>query len=127
MTETIQPPPRPQTLTLFLTATPFGAQSASTVLNLADAALDQGYRVNLFLSADAVYCAADGQKAAGLPQVGERLDGLIGKGLRVDLCGSCLQLRGLKGAQRVEGPQPSSLKNLFGMMAQSKAFLTFGR
>ena len=124
MTETNQPP---QTLTLFLTATPFGSQSASTVFNLAEAALDQGYGVNLFLSADAVYCAAAGQKAAGLPPVGERLVGLSEKGLRVDLCGSCLQLRGLKREQRIEGPQPSSLKNLFGMMAASKAFVAFGR
>ncbi|HEY3366122.1 MAG TPA: DsrE family protein [Symbiobacteriaceae bacterium] len=118
---------KPKTLTLFLTATPFGAQSATTTLNLAEAALDKGYKVNLFLSADAVYGSAAGQKAAGLPQVGERLPALIAKGLRVDLCGSCLQLRGLRGDMRMEGPQPSSLKNLFTMVAESKAFVALGR
>lgn len=123
MTESSQP----AALTLFLTAPPFGSQSPSTVLNLAEAALDRGYRVNLFLSADAVYCASAGQKAIGLPQVGERLTALMEKGLRVDLCGSCLQLRGLKGEMRIAGAKPSSLKNLFGMMAESHAFIAFGR
>lgn len=123
MTETNQP----RALTLFLTAPPFGSESPSTVLNLAQAALDQGYRVNLFLSADAVYCASTGQKAMGLPPVGERLTALIEQGLRVDLCGSCLQLRGLRGEMRIKGAQPSSLKSLFGMMAESQAFLAFGR
>lgn len=116
-----------KSLTLFLTATPFGSQSAATTLNLAEAALEKGYQVNLFLSADAVHNAGAGQKAAGLPQVGERLPGLIEKGLRVDLCGSCLQLRGLRGETRIEGPKPSSLKNLFAMIADSKAFVALGR
>ncbi|MFZ5814102.1 MAG: DsrE/DsrF/TusD sulfur relay family protein [Bacillota bacterium] len=115
------------TLTLFLTATPFGSESPVTALNLAEAALDRGYQVNLFLSADAVYGASAGQKAVGLPPVGERLEGLMAKGLRVDLCGSCLQLRGLRKDARIEGPQPSSLKNLFGMMEQSRAFIALGR
>jgi len=123
MTETNQS----RTLTLFLTATPFGSQSPFTTLNLAEAALDKGYQVNLFLSADGVYCAAAGQKAMGLPPIAERLTNLIAKGLRVDLCGSCLHLRGLKREMRIDGPQPSSLKNLFAMMAQSKAFIALGR
>lgn len=116
----------PKTLTLFLTATPFGAQAATTALNFAEAALDKGYQVNLFLSADAVYSSASGQKAAGLPPVGERLPALMAKGLRVDLCGSCLQLRGLRGEMRLEGPQPSSLKNLFAMIAESEAVVALG-
>lgn len=116
-----------RTLTLFLTSPPFGSQAPDTALNLAEAALAQGYQVNLFLSADGVYGAAAGQKASGLPAVGERLPELMARGLRVDLCGSCLQLRGLRRDQRIEGPQPSSLKNLFAMMAESRAFLALGR
>lgn len=116
-----------RTLTLFLTATPFGSQSPATTLNLAQAALAKGYQVNLFLSADGVYGAAAGQKTAGLPPVGERLGELMEKGLRVDLCGSCLQLRGLRRESRIEGAQPSSLKNLFSMISESRAFIALGR
>lgn len=116
-----------RTLTLFLTATPFGSQSPATALNLAEAALEQGCQVNLFLSADGVYAAGANQKAIGLPSVGERLAALMERGLRVDLCGSCLQLRGLKRENRIEGPQPSSLKNLFSMISESKAFIALGR
>lgn len=115
-----------RTLTLFLTSTPFGSQAPHTALNLAEAALAKGYRVNLFASADAVYCASAGQKAAGLPVVGERLPTLIENGLQVDLCGSCLQLRGLRRESRIEGTRPSSLKNLFGMVTGSRAFIALG-
>lgn len=119
-------PTGPRTLTLFLTGTPFGSQAAHTVLNLAEAALARGYRVNLFASADGVYSATAGQKASGLPQVGERLPALMAKGLRVDLCGSCLQVRGLRREARLEGSQPSSLKNLFAMIKESRAFIALG-
>ena len=120
--------PNPQTLTISLTGTPFGSQAAHTALNLAEAALAKGYRVNLFPSADGVYSASAGQRAAGLPKVGERLPALMEKGLRVDLCGSCLQLRGLRSeATRIDGAQPSSLKNLFAMIAESRAFIALGR
>lgn len=116
-----------RTLTIFLTGTPFGSQAAHTALNLAEAALNKGYGVNLFASADGVYSATAGQKATGLPRVGERLPALIEKGLRVDLCGSCLQLRNLRGDGRVGGARPSSLKNLFGMVAESRAFIAVGQ
>ncbi|MCL5047111.1 MAG: DsrE family protein [Actinobacteria bacterium] len=120
--------PTPKTLTILLTGTPFGSQATHTALNLAEAALTKGYRVNLFPSADGVYSAGAGQKAVGLPKVGERLPSLVEKGLRVDLCGSCLQLRGLRNeAARIEGAQPSSLKNLFAMIAESRAFIALCR
>ncbi|BDG60548.1 DsrE/DsrF/TusD sulfur relay family protein [Caldinitratiruptor microaerophilus] len=115
------------TLTLFLTGTPFGSEAARTALNLAEAALERGYRVNLFASADGVYAATAGQKAEGLPPVGERLPALIEKGLRVDLCGSCLQLRGLRREVRIDGTRPSSLKNLFAMVQESRAFIALGQ
>ena len=120
--------PTPKTLTILLTGTPFGSQAAHTSLNLAEAALAKGYRVNLFPSVDGVYSAGAGQKAVGLPRVGERLPVLMEKGLRVDLCGSCLHLRGLRGeATRIEGAQPSNLKNLFAMIAESRALIALGR
>lgn len=117
----------PRALTLFLTGTPFGSQAAHTALNLAEAALAKGYQANLFASVDGVYSASAGQKAVGLPQVGERLPALMEQGLRIDLCGSCLQLRGLRRESRVEGAQASSLKNLFAMMAESRAFVAVGQ
>ncbi len=58
-----------KTLTIFLTGTPFGSQAAHTALNLAEAALEKGFRVNLFASADGVYSVMSKQKAAGLPLV----------------------------------------------------------
>lgn len=122
-----EPAASPRALTLFLTGTPFGSQAADTALNLAEAALAKGYPVNLFASADGVYSAGAGQKAIGLPRVGERLPALMEMGLRVDLCGSCLQLRGLRRDGRIEGARASTLKNLFAMVAESRALLAVGQ
>ncbi len=117
-----------KTLTIFLTGTPFGSQAAHTALNLAEAALEKGFRVNLFASADGVYSVMSKQKAAGLPLVGERLPGLIEKGLCVDLCGSCLTLRNLRAEEmRVPSTQPSSLKGLFTALSESQALIALGQ
>ena len=117
-----------KTLTIFLTGTPFGSQAAHTALNLAEAALEKGYRVKLFASADGVYSVMGKQKAAGLPLVGERLPALIEKGLGVDLCGSCLNLRNLRADEmRVPCTQPSSLKGLFAAVSESQALIALGQ
>lgn len=85
---------------------PFGFENALTTLRLADAALAKGYRVNLFASADAVYAFERGQKAAGLPDPVKGFSELIARGLRVELCGSCLTLRGIGKEGVLDGSDP---------------------
>ena len=114
-----------KTITLFFSTTPYGSERAHTVLKLAEAALARGHRVNLFASSDAVYGAVSKQKVRGLPDIGAQLEGLMRRGARVDLCGSCLQYRGLGRDRLIPGAEPSSLKNLFGMVQDSDVFLTF--
>lgn len=116
----------PKTLTLFLTTPPFSFENTLTTLRLADAALAKGYRVNLFASADAVYAFERGQKAAGLPDPVKGFSELIGRGLHVELCGSCLTLRGIGKEGVLEGSDPSSMKRLFGLMQASDVFITLG-
>jgi sulfur relay (sulfurtransferase) complex TusBCD TusD component (DsrE family) len=116
----------PKTLTLFLTTPPFGFENTLTVLRLADAALAQGYRANLFASADAVYAFARDQKASGVPDPVKGFSALIERGLHVELCGSCLTLRGLGKTAVLEGSAASSMKRLFGLMQASDVFVTLG-
>lgn len=110
-----------RTLTIVLAGTPYGGERATHALGLAAAALAHGHQVNLFATADGTYLAVSGQAAQGLPDLGGELDDLIERGLRVELCGSCLRFRGLGPERLAAGTQPSSLRGLGEMLRKSDA------
>lgn len=116
----------PKTLTIFLSAAPYAGESASTAMRLAKAALDAGHHVNLFASADGVYGFTVGHRAKGLPdaEAGFRL--LMERGQHVELCGSCLTIRGLRREHLMPGAEPSSMPNLFRLIRESDVVLTLG-
>ncbi len=113
-------------LTIFLTAAPYAGEFASTAMRLAKAALEAGHRVNLFASADGVYAFTTGHRAKGLPnaEAGFRL--LIEQGQHVELCGSCLAIRGLRREHLLPEPEPSSMQRLFRLIRESDAVITVG-
>jgi sulfur relay (sulfurtransferase) complex TusBCD TusD component (DsrE family) len=115
-----------KTLTLFLTTPPYGYENTLTALRLAQAALAQGHRVNLFASADAVYGFDRQQRVVGLPDHVRGFGELIDAGLHVELCGSCLTLRGMCKDDVMPGSEPSSMKRLFGLAESSDVFVTLG-
>jgi len=115
-----------KTLTLFLTTPPYGYENTLTAMRLAQAALAQGHRVNLFASADAVYGFDRQQRAVGLPDHVQGFADLIESGLHVELCGSCLTLRGMSKDDVLPGSEPSSMKRLFGLAEGSDVFVTVG-
>lgn len=115
-----------KTLTIFFTAAPYAGESASTAMRLAKAALEAGHRVNLFASADGVYAFTTGHRAKGIPnaEAGFRL--LIEQGQHVELCGSCLAIRGLRRELLLPGAEPSSMERLFHLIRQSDVVITLG-
>lgn len=115
-----------KTLTVFLTAAPYAGEFASTAMRLAKAALEEGHRVNLFASADAVYGFTVGHRAKGLPDAEAAFRLLIEQGQHVELCGSCLAIRGLRREQLLPGAEPSSMEGLFRLIRQSDAAITLG-
>jgi len=115
-----------KTLTLFLTTPPYGYENTLTALRLARAALAQGHHVNLFASADAVYGFDRQQRVVGLPDHVHGFADLIAAGLHVELCGSCLALRGMGKDEVLDGSEPSSMKRLFGLAEASDTFITLG-
>lgn len=115
-----------KTMTIFLATTPYGYENTQTAMKLADAALDQGHKVTVFASADGIHNFTRGQAPQALPNAEEGFSRLIEKGLRVELCGTCLKFRGVGREDAVEGAAPSSLKTLFGLVAETDAFLTLG-
>lgn len=114
-----------KTLTLLLTTTPYAYENTHTAIELARAALDS-YHVNLFASADGVHNFTQGQAPKGLPDAGKEFADLIARGLHVELCGTCLNFRGITPDKHLPGSEPSSMKRLFGLMKSSDVFVTLG-
>ena len=115
-----------KTLTLLLTTTPYAFENTHTAIRLARTALDKGYAVNLFASADGVHNFTQDQSPKGLPHAGKEFADLIARGLRVELCGTCLNFRGIAASDYMPGATPSSMKRLFGLIKSSDVFITLG-
>lgn len=115
-----------KTLTIFLTTTPYAYENTHTALRLSRAALDQGYTVNLFASADGVYNFTQGHQAKGVPNAAHEFAALIEQGLYVELCGTCLNFRAIRKEDIISDAEPSSMKRLFGLMKASDVFITLG-
>jgi uncharacterized protein involved in oxidation of intracellular sulfur len=113
--------------TLFiLNQAPYGDERAYNALRLAAAiASKEGQQVRLFLMADAVACAKSGQK---VPEGYYNLQLMLGKVLRkgeVALCGTCMDARGLREEDMVEGARRSTLAQLADWSVEADKVLVF--
>jgi sulfur relay (sulfurtransferase) complex TusBCD TusD component (DsrE family) len=115
-----------KTVTIFLTAAPYAGEAASTAVRLAKAAMEAGHKVNLFASADGVYAFTMGHRVKGMPNAQEGFRVLIEQGQHVELCGSCLTIRGLAREQFLPGARPSSMPGLFRLIRESDVVITLG-
>ncbi len=97
---------------ILLFSTPYSSENTDTAIKLARAALGQGHRVTVFAYGDSVHSFTKGQKATGIPNAEREFQTLIEKGLKVDLCGTCLNFRGIGNDLVVNGAEPSSMRNL---------------
>jgi len=70
---------------LFLTASPYGGQTAATALNLAKATLDIGHEVTVFATGDGVQGFMKGQAPTGVFDVGASAEAILAKGGAVEL------------------------------------------
>jgi uncharacterized protein involved in oxidation of intracellular sulfur len=113
--------------TLFiLNEAPYGNERAYNALRLAAAiAGKDGQQVRLFLMADAVACAKSGQK---VPEGYYNLQLMLGKVLRkgeVALCGTCMDARGLREEDMIEGARRSTLAQLADWSVEADKVLVF--
>lgn len=104
----------------------YAFENTHTAIQLARAALDKGYAVNLFAPVDGVHNFSRDQNPKGLPNAGKEFAELIERDLHVELCGMCLNFRGIGTNDFMPGAEPSTMKWLFGMMKPSDAFITIG-
>jgi len=115
------------TFTLFIVNdAPYGNERAYNALRLAGAlAAREGPAVRLFLMADAVACAKSGQQ---VPEGYYNVQLMLGKVLRkgeVRLCGTCMDARGLRDEELVEGAQRGTLAQLADWTAEADKVLVF--
>lgn len=103
---------------------PYGTERSYNALRLAKAlARTDGQRVRVFLMGDAVICAKAGQK---VPQGYYNAGDMVRMaGAEVGLCGTCMDARGLRDDEIVEGAQRSSLKALAEWTVQADKVLVF--
>ncbi len=113
--------------TLFiLNDAPYGNERAYNALRLAGAVAGKNdQQVRLFLMADAVACARNGQK---VPEGYYNIQLMLAKVLRngeVALCGTCMDARGMRDDEVVEGARRSTLAQLADWTVEADKVLVF--
>ncbi len=114
------------TVLFIVNEAPYGNERAYNALRLAGAMVAKdGIHVRLFLMADAVGCAKSGQK---VPEGYYSVELMLGKVVRkgeVALCGTCMDARGLKDDELIEGARRSTLAQLADWTAEADKVLVF--
>ena len=112
--------------TLFiLNDPPYGTERSYNGLRLAKALIGKDEAVSVFLLADAVACAKEGQK---VPQGFYNLELMVKAVARkgeVLLCGTCMDARGLADDELVDGTRRSTLDELAGKTIAADRVLVF--
>jgi uncharacterized protein involved in oxidation of intracellular sulfur len=105
---------------------PYGNERAYNALRLAAAvAGKEGQQVRVFLMADAVACAKAGQK---VPEGYYNIQLMLGKIVRkgeVLLCGTCMDARGLRAEELMEGALRGTLAQLADWTVEADKVLVF--
>lgn len=115
-------------LTILLLSGSMMSMEGNVATKLAEAAFDKGYKVNLFLFGEAITAAKTEQAPKRFPNLGGDLEKLIGRGLKISICGTCSEARGLGQADMIKGAKIGSLTNDFSaFLEESDRLVTLGR
>lgn len=115
-----------KSLGVLLFTTPYSSEYTDTAIKLANAALARGHNVTIFAYGDSVHNFTVGQKARGMTNAENEFQTLIAeKGLKVELCGTCLAFRGINESNIIKGAEPSSMHNLCSLIDKCDRFVTF--
>jgi len=118
----------PVVKTLFiLNEAPYGTERSYNGLRLALALAKQPEtELQIFLMADAVFCAKHGQNTPdGYYNVERMLRGLMTKGATVACCGTCMDARGLTEEELTDGARRSSMAELADWTLRADKVLTW--
>jgi uncharacterized protein involved in oxidation of intracellular sulfur len=83
-------------------------------------------QVNVFLMADAVGCAIPSQNTPqGYYNIERMMKSILGKGGKVKACGTCMDARGVRNVQLVEGAEISNMSELAVWTVEADKVFTF--
>ena len=104
---------------------PYTYEDLDTALNIAEACLEQGHEARLFLFSDAILSSNSKLKPVRTDRnIPERMRLMIEeKGLRVDICGICMDYRGMMREDAISGAEPSGLPELAELIYSSDRFI----
>jgi len=113
---------------MILNDPPYGTERTYNGLRLALSMLGkaEGLELKVFLMGDAVSSAKAGQKTPnGYYNVERMLKGVVTKKAPVLLCGSCMDARGIRDEEVVEGCRRSSMEELTETTLEADKVLIF--
>lgn len=115
-------------LLMILNDAPYGTERTYNGLRLAMNLLSkaEGTQVTVFLMGDAVSSAKAGQQTpTGYYNVERQLKGVLSRKGEVLLCGTCMDARGIKETEIVEGSRRSTLDELTEKTVSAEKVLVF--
>ncbi len=91
-------------MVMIISEPPYGNEKPWNALRLAKALVAIKQNIRLFLLGDAVAIAKKGQKPpAGYYNLGQMMKELVGSGVEARVCGTCIDSRGLKSEELIDG------------------------
>jgi sulfur relay (sulfurtransferase) complex TusBCD TusD component (DsrE family) len=115
-------------LTILLFSGSMMSMEPNVAVTMANAALDKGIGVNLFLFGEAVTNAIKDQAPKRFPSMSDELEKLLAKGMRIAVCSTCIIGRGIKPEYLIEGAEVGSLTEHFSdYMEESDRMIMLGR
>lgn len=115
-----------ENMTIIINDAPYGTEKPWNALRLAKALIAIKQKINLFLMGDAVSIAKKGQQTpTGYYNLAQMLSELIALGTEVRACGTCVNSRGLKEEDLIEGVIIGKMLDLAHWTAESPKVITF--
>ncbi len=115
-------------LTIIVNDAPYGIEKPWNAFRLASTSSTEeiGMNVRLFLMGDSVSAAKKGQKTPnGYYNMEKMLKSLIMNGVEIMTCGSCIDARGLKAEELVDGVERGTMKILATWIKESDKVVCF--
>ena len=112
---------------LILNDPPYGTERTYNGLRLAmNLQKTKGNQVSVFLMGDAASASKAGQQTPnGFYNIERMVKGVISKGGEVLICGTCMDARGIKESEIVEGSRRSTMDELGQITAKADKVLVF--
>jgi len=112
-------------ITIQVFAPPYSYEDLDTAIKIAEAGLDKGHEVTIFLFADSVLSINNYVKPIRIDRdIPRKLESLVKeKALKVEICGICMDYRGVTKDMIIPGSSPSGLPELASLIFNSDRFV----